>query len=62
MVPKGCSEAVVQGEIWSVAYITRMCLFRARGGGGEMFFLDFWMGLAAGLLCFPGETLRPPFD
>ena len=45
MVPKGCSEAVVQGEIWSVAYITRMCLFRVRGGDGEMFFLDLRMGL-----------------
>jgi hypothetical protein len=25
--------------------ITRMCLFRVRGGDGEMFFLDLWMGL-----------------
>ena len=47
MVPKGCSEAVVQGEIWSVAYITRMCLFRVRGGDGEMFFFGFLNGAAS---------------
>jgi hypothetical protein len=30
MVPKGSSEAVIQGEMWSVAYITRMCPSRPR--------------------------------
>ena len=38
MVPKGSSEAVIQGEIWSVAYVTRMCPFRPRSSSLDDFF------------------------
>ena len=38
MVPKGSSEAVIQGEIWSVAYVTRMCPSRSRSSSLDDFF------------------------
>ena len=37
MVPKGSPEAVIQGEIWSVAYITRMCPSRPRSSSLDDF-------------------------
>ena len=50
MVPKGSSEAVIQGEIWPVAYITRMCPFGPRSSSLDEFFekMSFCIAYQAG--------------